>query len=268
MIKITANLVKKLRKYTGSGIIECKNALIESNGNIELAISNMRKIGLIKAKKKSMCNALGGVIKLKISSCKKFGVLLELNCETDFVSRNTMFLEFGDEILNYVIEKRLLNVENLSEAFEEKRIDLVRKVGENINIRRVSVLRGNNVGFYLHHFRIGTLVSFSNVDDEFSKNIAMHITASNPRYVTSRDIPEDVLLNERKIYLDLAKKFGKNEKIIENIVEGKMKKFIEEISLYDQKYVLDPEKIISSILRKKNVTIFDFIRFELGEVIC
>ncbi|MGP1871525.1 MAG: translation elongation factor Ts [Arsenophonus sp.] len=264
---IATDLVKKLRERTGIGIMECKKALIEANGNIELAIVNMRKSGHTKAVKKSVRLATEGIIMANISTDGKFGALLELNCETDFVTRNASFIEFGNEVFKYVLENKLSNIDKLKRKFEEKRAILVSKIGENINVCRVNILEGEKIRCYLHANRIGVLVSAQGANDEFIKHIAMHIAASKPEYIAPENIPADVIAHERQIQFDIAMKSGKSTEIAKKIIIGRMNKFTSDISLTGQQFIMDQTKTINLLLKEKNVKIINFLRFEVAEAI-
>ncbi|MGP1947582.1 MAG: translation elongation factor Ts [Arsenophonus sp. NC-PG7-MAG3] len=265
MFQITAALVKELRERTGAGIMECKKALIEASGNIKLAIDNMRKSGQAKAAKKAGRVATEGVVMAKISNNRKFGALLELNCETDFVAKNSSFIAFGNEILKSVIENKSSNINELKTKFEEQRTTIVSNIGENINIRRIEIIEGEKIGYYLHCSRIGVFVSAKGADDELIKHIAMHIAASKPEFITPADVLTDVLTHEYQIQFEIAMQSGKSREIAEKIVTGRMNKFINEISLTGQQFIIDPSKTVGALLNEKNVTVTNFIRFEVGE---
>ncbi|MFP3013493.1 MAG: translation elongation factor Ts [Arsenophonus sp. NC-QC1-MAG3] len=265
MFQITAALVKELRELTGAGIMECKKALIEASGNIKLAIDNMRKSGQAKAAKKAGRVATEGVVMAKISNNRKFGALLELNCETDFVAKDASFIAFGNEILKSVIENKSSNINELKTKFEEQRTTIVSKIGENINIRRIEIIEGEKIGYYLHCSRIGVFVSAKGADDELIKHIAMHIAASKPEFITPADVLTDVITHESQIQFEIAMQSGKSREIAEKIVTGRMNKFINEISLTGQQFIIDPSKTVGALLKEKNVTVTNFIRFEVGE---
>ncbi|MDT9587555.1 MAG: translation elongation factor Ts [Candidatus Arsenophonus melophagi] len=265
MSGITTTLIKVLRERTGAGIMECKKALVEANGNIKLAIDNMRKSGKTNAIKKANRIATEGVIMAKVSANGNFGVLLELNCETDFVTKDVSFIEFGNEVLKAVMANQSLNIDDLKKKFEEQRTAIITKMGENINLRRVAILEGKKIGCYLHGVRIGVLVSADSADDELIKHIAMHIAASNPEYVTPDDVRADVIAHERQIQLDIAIKSGKPDKIAEKMVAGRINKFTAGISLTGQQFVMDPSKTVGMLLKEKNTTVTHFIRFAVGE---
>lgn len=263
MADITAALVKELRERTGAGMMECKKALVEANGDIELAIDNMRKSGQAKAAKKSGRVAAEGVILTSVEG--NAGVIVELNCETDFVAKDAGFLAFGQEVLTAAAADKNLDIDALKAKFEEQRTALVAKIGENINIRRVARLEGDVVGSYLHGARIGVLVSATGADEELVKHIAMHVAASKPEYVKPEDVPADVVAREHQIQLDIAMQSGKPREIAEKMVSGRMNKFTGEVSLTGQNFVMDPSKTVGQLLKEKGADVINFIRFEVGE---
>ncbi|AFJ48258.1 translation elongation factor Ts [Shimwellia blattae] len=263
MADITAALVKELRERTGAGMMECKKALVEANGDIELAIDNMRKSGQAKAAKKAGRVAAEGIILTAIDY--KYGVIIELNCETDFVAKDAGFKAFGEEVLSVALEERIADIDVLKARFEEQRAHLVAKIGENINIRRVSVIEGDVLGSYLHGARIGVLVAATGADEELVKHIAMHVAASKPEYVKPEDVPADVVAHEHQIQLDIAMQSGKPREIAEKMVEGRMRKFTGEVSLTGQQFVMDPSKTVGQLLKEHNADVTGFIRFEVGE---
>ncbi|MFP1761222.1 translation elongation factor Ts [Lonsdalea quercina] len=265
MAEITAALVKELRERTGAGMMECKKALVEANGDIELAIDNMRKSGQAKAAKKAGRVAAEGIILTKISADGKYGVIAELNCETDFVAKDAGFKAFGEEVATAALNDRITDVEALKAKFEDQRTALVAKIGENINIRRISVLSGDALGSYLHGARIGVMVAATDADEELIKHIAMHIAASKPEYVKAEDVPADVVAREHQIQLDIAMQSGKPREIAEKMVEGRMRKFTGEISLSGQHFVMDPSKTVGQLLKEHNADVTSFIRYEVGE---
>ncbi len=263
MADITAALVKELRERTGAGMMECKKALVEANGDIELAIDNMRKNGQAKAAKKSGRVAAEGVILTHVEG--NAGIIVELNCETDFVAKDAGFLAFGQDVLAAAVADKITDVDALKAKFEEQRTALVAKIGENINIRRVARLEGDVVGSYLHGARIGVLVSATGADEELVKHIAMHIAASKPEYVKPEDVPADVVAREHQIQLDIAMQSGKPREIAEKMVSGRMNKFTGEVSLTGQNFVMDPSKTVAQLLKEKGADVINFIRFEVGE---
>ncbi|MGL9719304.1 translation elongation factor Ts [Symbiopectobacterium sp.] len=265
MAEITAALVKELRERTGAGMMECKKALVEANGDIELAIDNMRKSGQAKAAKKAGRVAAEGVILTKIAADGKYGVIVELNCETDFVAKDAGFKAFGEEVATAALNERITDVDVLKAKFEEQRTTLVAKIGENINIRRIAIQEGDVLGEYLHGARIGVLVAATGADEELVKHVAMHIAASKPEYVKAEDVPADVVAREHQIQLDIAMQSGKPREIAEKMVEGRMRKFTGEISLTGQHFVMDPNKTVGDLLKEHKADVISFIRFEVGE---
>ncbi|MBS9439363.1 elongation factor Ts [Photorhabdus noenieputensis] len=265
MSGITAALVKELRERTGAGMMECKKALVEANGDIELAIDNMRKSGQAKAAKKAGRVAAEGIILAEVAADGKFGALVELNCETDFVAKDAGFIAFGKEVMAAVLADKVSDIEALKAKFEEQRTTLVAKIGENINIRRVSVLEGEQLGTYLHGARIGVLVAAEGANEELIKHVAMHIAASKPEYVNPSDVPADVVEREHQIQLDIAMQSGKPREIAEKMVSGRMNKFTGEISLTGQNFVMDPSKTVGDLLKENNAKVTNFIRYEVGE---
>ncbi|WP_342229301.1 translation elongation factor Ts [Yersinia enterocolitica] len=265
MVAITAALVKELRERTAAGMMECKKALVEANGDIELAIDNMRKSGQAKAAKKAGRIAAEGIILAKVSADGKFGVILELNCETDFVAKDAGFKAFGEEVINAALAEKITDIDVLKAKFEEQRANLVAKIGENINIRRVAALEGDVLGTYLHGARIGVMVAATGADEELVKHIAMHIAASKPEYVKPEDVPAEVVAREHQIQLDIAIESGKPREIAEKMVEGRMRKFTGEVSLTGQNFVMDPSKTVGDLLKENNADVVNFIRFEVGE---
>ena len=263
MAEITASLVKELRDRTGAGMMECKKALVEANGDIELAIDNMRKSGQAKAAKKAGRVAAEGVILARVKP--GFGGLVEMNCETDFVAKDAGFLGLAAEVADYAAENKGVAIDALAAQFEEKRAALVAKIGENMTIRRVQFLEGGQIGSYLHGAKIGVLVAGNNADDELLKKVAMHVAASRPDYVNPSDVPAEVVAHEREIQVDIAMQSGKPRDIAEKMVEGRMKKFTGEVSLTGQPFVMDPSQSVGDFLKSHGAEVVNFIRLEVGE---
>jgi len=258
MAEITASLVKELRERTGAGMMDCKKALTEANGDIELAIENMRKSGAIKAAKKAGNVAADGVIITKING--NYGVILEVNCQTDFVAKDA-----GFQALDAAVADKVTDVEVLKAQFEEERVALVAKIGENINVRRVAILEGDVLGSYLHGARIGVLIAATGADEELVKQLAMHVAASKPEFVKPEDVSAEVVEKEYQVQLDIAMQSGKPKEIAEKMVEGRMKKFTGEVSLTGQPFVMDPSKTVGQLLKEHNADVTNFVRFEVGE---
>ncbi|MDG6895695.1 translation elongation factor Ts [Volucribacter amazonae] len=262
MAEITASLVKELRERTGAGMMECKKALVEANGDIELAIDNMRKSGQAKAAKKAGRVAAEGVILARIGS--GFGALVEMNCETDFVAKDAGFLELANAVADYALANKGVTIEALQAQFEEQRAALVAKIGENMTIRRVQFLEGDVLVSYLHGAKIGVLVAGKGSEEELRK-VAMHVAASRPEFVRPEDVPADVVAKEREIQVDIAMQSGKPREIAEKMVEGRMKKFTGEVSLTGQPFVMDPSKSVGEFLKEVGAEVTNFVRFEVGE---
>ncbi|RUO50967.1 translation elongation factor Ts [Pseudidiomarina aquimaris] len=267
---ITAALVKELRERTGAGMMDCKKALEETNGDIEAAIENMRKSGQAKAAKKAGRVAAEGVILTKTEG--NVGTLVELNCETDFVARDENFLSFGDKVINAAFANKETDVEKLKATaidggtVEEVRETLVAKIGENMNVRRVITVEGGDlVEAYVHGGRIGVLVAITGGDEELAKDLAMHVAASAPQFVKPEDVDAEVVDRERQIQLDIAMQSGKPQEIAEKMVEGRMRKFTGEISLTGQAFVKDPSITVGDLLKQKSADVLTFVRFEVGE---
>ena len=258
---VTAALVKELRERTGAGMMDCKKALTETNGDIELAIENMRKSGAAKAAKKAGNIAAEGTILIKEGN--GFAALLEVNCQTDFVAKDSNFLGFANEVLDAAVESKA-DIEALKAQFEETRVALVAKIGENINVRRVEYIDGDKLSSYRHGDRIGVVV-VGDADEETLKQVAMHVAASKPEFVNPEDVPADVVEKEKAVQIDIAMNEGKPAEIAEKMVIGRMKKFTGEISLTGQAFIMEPKKSVGEILKEKGATVSNFIRLEVGE---
>ncbi|WP_394128732.1 translation elongation factor Ts [Shewanella maritima] len=258
---ITAAQVKELRDRTGAGMMDCKKALTETNGDIELAIDNMRKSGAAKAAKKAGNIAAEGTILIKAG--EGFSALLEVNCQTDFVAKDGNFLGFANEVLDAAVAGKA-SIEELKAQFEETRVALVAKIGENINVRRVEYIDGATQSSYRHGDRIGVVVSGEG-DAETLKHVAMHVAASKPEYVNPSDVPADVVEREKALQIEIAMNEGKPAEIAEKMVTGRMKKFTGEISLTGQAFIMEPKKTVGDILKEKSATVANFIRLEVGE---
>ncbi|MCG9714476.1 translation elongation factor Ts [Shewanella insulae] len=258
---ITAAQVKELRERTGAGMMDCKKALTETNGDIELAIENMRKSGAAKAAKKAGNIAAEGTILIKQG--EGFSVLLEVNCQTDFVAKDSNFLAFANEVLDVAAAGKV-SVADLQAQFEETRVALVAKIGENINVRRVEYIDGASQASYRHGDRIGVVVS-GEADEETLKHVAMHVAASKPEYVNPEDVPAEVVEKEKAVQIEIAMNEGKPAEIAEKMVSGRMKKFTGEVSLTGQAFIMEPKKTVGEILKEKGATVTNFIRLEVGE---
>lgn len=263
MAEITASPGKRAARTYWRRHDGLQKALTEANGDIELAIENMRKSGAIKAAKKAGNVAADGVIKTKIEG--NYGYILEVNCQTDFVAKDGGFRAFADKVLDAAVAGKISDVEVLKAQFEEERVALVAKIGENINIRRIAVLEGDVLGSYQHGARIGVLVAAKGADEELVKQLAMHVAASKPEFVKPEDVSAEVVEKEYCVQLDIAMQSGKPKEIAEKMVEGRMKKFTGEVSLTGQPFVMEPSKSVGQLLKEHNADVTGFIRFEVGE---
>ena len=267
MSNISASQVKELREKTGLGLMDCKKALEEANGDLDLAVEELRKTSGLKASKKSSRSAADGLIGIKSFEGKSF--MVEINCETDFVARDDSFNLFMQEVLEIVSTNGDKSLEELLKSgIEEKREKLVQKLGENIVVRRVtaSVDNSDSSGVYLHsNNKIGTIISLKGGTEEVAKDIAMHAAATDPMAISPSDIPEDVIEKEREIYKAQSEESGKPADIVEKMIEGKIRKFLSEVSLTEQDFVKDPGLKINDILKDNDASIIGFTRFEVGE---
>ena len=267
MSEISASLVKELRERTGIGMMDCKQALVTAKGDISLAIEELRKSSGIKASKKAGRSAADGVIRVEINNSKAF--MVEINCETDFVTKDELFKEFSDDVLNTLCSGDFHEVEQLMKGgLQDKREKLIQKLGENIVVRRIfqSDDSADHTGVYLHsNKKIACVTSLRGGNDEAAKNIAMHIAATDPLAISPNDIPIEILEKEKEIFEAQSADSGKSKDIVVKMVEGKIKKFLSEVSLTEQDFVKDPGVKIKSLLDKNNAQVIQFKRFEVGE---
>ncbi|KPL93917.1 translation elongation factor Ts [Vibrio splendidus] len=261
MATVTAALVKELRERTAAGMMECKKALVAAEGDIELAIENMRKSGAAKAAKKAGNVAAEGTIVIKEDA--GVAALLEVNCQTDFVAKDAGFLAFANEVAEAALAERL-DIVALQAKFEDARIALVTKIGENISIRRVELIEGVALASYRHGEKIGVVVAGEG-EAETLKHIAMHVAASKPEYVNPSDVPADVVEKEKAVQVEIAMNEGKPQEIAEKMVIGRMKKFTGEVSLTGQAFIMEPKKTVADILKEKGASVTTFVRLEVGE---
>ena len=268
-MEITAGLVKELRERTGLGMMECKKALVEANGDIELAIDNMRKSGQAKAAKKAGRTAAEGTVVVAIEANGKTGFMAEVNCETDFVGRDDSFLKFAQQVVHAALKSGETDVAKLMAAnggeLEAARLALVQKIGENIQVRRVAKIDGDIIGSYIHSGKIGVLTSLIGGTADLGKDIAMHVAAANPQVVNPADVSADVIAKEKEIYAAKAAESGKPANIVEKMVEGSLRKFLAEVSLVEQAFVKDPDTKVGDLMKKNGATVRAFVRFEVGE---
>ncbi len=273
---ITAALVKELRERTGAGIMECKQALVESDGNLDTAIEAMRKSGQAKATKKAGRIAADGLVVIAVTEDAKAGVMVEVNCETDFVAKDGGFTDFAERVAASALASAAADVEALEAMSPEEGGDadiaqvreaLVAKIRENIHLRRLVRFDDVKGGLYSyrHGVRIGVLVEIMGGDPTLGKDIAMHIAATNPLCVSADQIPAAVLEKEKEIFRAQALESGKPEKILEKIVEGRVRKYLEEVTLLGQAFVKDPDLTVQQLLTQAGAKVVRFARVEVGE---
>ncbi|GAB4359487.1 MAG: translation elongation factor Ts [Gammaproteobacteria bacterium] len=271
-MQITAALVKELRDRTGAGMMECKRALVESGGDIEAAVEQMRKSGAAKADKKAGRVAAEGAV--LIAAQRDVAALVEVNCETDFVAKDENFRSFSEQVAQQVLAQRPADVEALKAVtlengvtVEDARQELVAKIGENINVRRFVLIDGAGAVFgrYLHGNRIGVVVVLEGGDESLAKDIAMHVAASRPVCVSEDQVPEELLEKEKAIFVAQAEQSGKPAEIIEKMVDGRLKKFLKEITLEGQPFVKNPDQTVGQILKEAGASVREFVRYEVGE---
>lgn len=286
---ISSQDIKILRERSGAGMLDCKKALDATHGDIEAALDMMRKAGQANAAKKEGRTAAEGLVLIKIAPDQRYAAMIEVNCETDFVSRGDDFKSFVSAVLDQAFAAKVRDRDALlaspyppsapsghlpsqggegtqSLTIEEARRDLVAKIGENIQVRRLALMEAEGaLGSYLHGGRIGVLINLTKGTPELAKDLAMHVAASRPQVVKGQDLGEDVLAREKEIYLAQAQATGKPADIIEKMVAGKISKFMSEVSLLGQGFIKDPDTLVVDVLKKANAEVDSFVRFELGE---
>lgn len=267
MAVITAALVKELRERTGQGMMDCKKALEAAGGDIEKAIDDMRAAGAIKAAKKAGNIAAEGSIAVKVAADNKSAVIIEINSQTDFLALQDDFKAFVSDSIDKAFTEKMTDATPLIAMQESAREALVAKCGENVNIRRLARTEGDVVGAYLHGHRIGVLVTLKGGDAELAKEIAMHVAASNPQFLEPSQVSAEAIAKEKEIFLALnAEKIaGKPENIVENMVKGRINKFLAEASLVEQPFVKNPDIKVGELARQAGAEILSYIRFEVGE---
>jgi len=269
MANITASMVKELRERTGLGMMDCKKALVEAGGDLEKAIEDLRKASGLKAAKKAGRTAAEGIVMTRLADDASYGVVIEVNSETDFVARDDNFINFANSVLEQAFKTRETDVAKLMAGkLESAREALVQKIGENINVRRVAVVEApaGVVDGYVHsNNRIATLVALKGGNAELARDVAMHVAAANPMVVRGDDVPADILAKESEIYTAQAQESGKPADIIEKMIQGRIRKFVAEVSLVEQQFVKDPEVKIAALLKKADADVVSFVRFEVGE---
>ena len=270
---ITAGLVKELRERTGAGMMECKKALVETDGDIDAAIDLMRKSGAAKADKKAGRIAAEGLIVSRSSEDNKNAVMVEVNCETDFVTKSEDFLNFSSAVAQAALDQKPADIDALlalsiegGENIADATKTLIAKVGENMNVRRfVSRTTDGVLGIYLHGGRIGVMVELQGGDEMLAKDIAMHVAASNPNCVAEEDVSAELIEKEKEIFSAQAAESGKPPEIIEKMVGGRINKFLKEITLLNQPYVKDPDQTVGQLVKTAGATVVGFDRLEVGE---
>jgi len=266
---ITAQQVKELRDRTAAGMMDCKKALVEADGDIELAIENMRKSGAIKAAKKAGRIAAEGAIFAKSNGTT--ALIIEVNCETDFVAMDKSFLAFAEKVADIALANKVDTVDALGAlayddvTVEDARATLVAKIGENISVRRLQIVEGENLGAYVHSRKIGVISVLTGGDADLAKDIAMHVAAASPQFVKPEDVPAEVVAKEKEIQLQIAIDSGKPAEIAEKMVSGRMAKFTGEVSLTGQSFIKDPSMSVAKLLKGANADVVSFIRLEVGE---
>ena len=269
---ITAEAVKQLRERTGAGMMECKKALVETKGDLDAAAELMRKQGLAKADKKAARVAAEGVIVIEKSADARTAAMVEINCETDFVAREGDFRGFAQAVAAKALVTGSASLEAIlavkldnGETIEERRRALIAKIGENISVRRSVVLSSQgNLGAYVHGTRIGAIVVVKGGDATLAHDLAMHVAASNPKYLAMADVPADVIAKEREILTEQARGEGKPPEIVAKMVEGRLRKSLGEITLVGQPFVKDPDVTIEKLLKGAKAEVTAFQRFEVG----
>lgn len=273
-MNIAASVVKELRERTGAGMMECKSALVEAGGNIEAAADILRSRGQAKADKKAGRVAAEGRIELALSVDGKTGVLVEVNCETDFVARDENFLAFAREVAAQILAARPADLDGvgaLSRAaapgtIEDLRKELVARIGENIGVRRFELVQAQGtLASYLHGSRIGVLLDLGGGDEELGRDLAMHVAASRPQCVTAEEVDPGVVERERRIFGEQAAQEDKPAEIRARMVEGKLRKFLNEITLLGQPFVKDDKVSVGALLKTRKATVHRFVRLEVGE---
>lgn len=267
-MEIKASQVKELRDMTGVAMMDCKKALVECEGDIEKALDLLRSNSALKAEKKSSRVAADGILVVSVN--EDYATLVELNSETDFAAKDANFLSFGEKVKEYISKNKIFEASALKEStLEDDRKALVQTIGENIQIRRVVTLEFDssmNIGIYIHSdSKLGSLVVTKDGNDEIAKDIAMHVSAFNPLCLSQDDIDKDVLEREKAIYQNQAQDSGKPQDIMDKMVDGKIKRFLSEVSLISQNFVKDPDITVQEYLEKGGATIVEFARLKVGE---
>ncbi|HBE92283.1 MAG TPA: elongation factor Ts [Gammaproteobacteria bacterium] len=272
---ITASMVKELRERTGAGMMDCKKALGETDGDLEAAVQLLRTSGAAKADKKAGRVAAEGVVSIYISDDNKLGVIVEVNSETDFVAKGDEFQGFAAAVAATVASQNPTDVDALNamqlesgETVDEARRNLIAKLGENMTVRRFERIKAQGdatVSSYQHGLKIGVIMASSGGRDDLGRDLAMHIAASRPVCISTSDVPEDVVAKEKEVFMAQAAESGKPPEIIEKMITGRINKFLNEVALEGQAYVKDPDQKVGKLLKSENASVQEFARIEVGE---
>jgi len=267
MAAISASMVKELRERTGLGLLECKKALAETDGDVELAIENLRKASGLKAAKKADRTAADGVVAIKVADDNSRAVILEVNSETDFVARDASFLAFVDSVISKAFADNQTDVAALMQGeLESAREALVQKIGENISVRRVSVVEGGVVDGYVHsNNRIAVVTQLEGGNSELARDVSMHVAAVNPQVVKPEDMPAELVEKEQDIIKAQPDMAGKPAEIVEKMMQGRINKYLKENSLLEQPFVKNPELSVGKLVQQAGASVNSFVRYEVGE---
>ena len=266
-MSIAASQVKELREMSGVGMMECKKALVETEGDLEKALDLLRANSSLKAEKKASRVAADG--EGKVAETSSYISMVEINSETDFAAKDSQFKEFTNSVASYLGESQVDSIEELNAQFDSKRQTLIQSIGENIQLRRLKTLQvpiNGSIGTYIHSDgRLAALVAIDTDNQDLAKDLAMHVSATNPSCLNSADLDPEVLDRERAIFLAQAQESGKDAAIMDKMVEGKVKRFLSEVTLVSQAFVKNPDLSIQQLLDENNASIVDFVRFKVGE---
>lgn len=270
---ITAGMVKELREMTGAGMMDCKKALAETDGDMDAAVEFLRKKGMAGADKKAGRVAAEGVVAIAVSDDKKKAAIAEVNCETDFVAKGDEFKDFANEIAQIALAKGTTDIEALmgetmanGQTIDLRRRELIAKIGENIAVRRVELIETNGqIGQYQHGEKIGVVVDMTGGNEDLARDVAMHVAALKPTAVSADDVDQEMVEKERNFQIEQAKESGKPMEIIEKMIEGRMRKFLQEITLLGQPFVKDSDQTVEKLLKSNDASVTSFIRLEVGE---
>lgn len=273
MAAITASMVKELREITSAGMMDCKKALAETDGDMEAAIEVLRKKGMAGADKKAGRVAAEGIVAIAISDDKHKAAIAEVNCETDFVAKGDEFKNFANEIASIALSTNTFDIDALlnqtmasGKTIDETRRELIAKIGENMGVRRIELIESDGeISSYQHGEKIGVVVAITGGNSELGRDVAMHVAAAKPSAVSVEDVDQEMVEKERRFQIEQAQESGKPMAIIEKMIEGRMRKFLEEITLVGQPFVKDPDVTVATLLKNNGATVTQFIRLEVGE---